>query len=167
MQNSLRPLTPVVVVFVCLLGAFWWGFDTLIDHRRYPNQDLAAGAGAPTRIVLQASQGGHYRVPGRINGHKVVFLIDTGASSITVPAHRADELELERGLRVPVRTAAGMAYAYRTRIERIVIGGITLHDLRGMIMPAMTENTVLLGMSFLQHVNFRQNNGHFIISWPK
>lgn len=167
MQASLRPLMPVAVVFLCLLGALWWGFDTWIEHRRYPNSGLTARAGAPTRIVLEASRGGHYFVPGEINGHRIRFLIDTGASGIGVPGHLAEQLGLERGMRVPVTTAAGTTHAYATRIETIAIGGIRLHNLRGLIIPAMQSDTVLLGMSFLEHVDFRQNNGRFIMRWPK
>jgi len=48
-------------------------------------------------VVLKRSHDGHYIFPGTINGRPVSFLLDTGATLVSVPAHRAEELGLAAG----------------------------------------------------------------------
>jgi aspartyl protease family protein len=55
-----------------------------------------------------------------------------------------------------VATANGEAIAYATRIGRIALGDIVEHDVPATIVPNMGEIEVLLGMSFLSRLDFRQ-----------
>lgn len=162
MTESLRPLTPVMVVFAVLLGAMWWGFDAFLAHRDHPNRDLRTEAPSGP-VVLQANRGGHYVAPGTINGEPVTFLVDTGATAVAIPAGLADRLGLRRGARINVATAAGPATAYRTRIDRLQLGGIQARGVRATINPAMDGSGVLLGMTFLRHLDFRQRDGKLIL----
>ena len=161
--GPLRTLLPVVAAFALLLGLMWLAFGALLERRDNPNRDIATGPGAPTRVVLEAGPGGHYVVPGTINGRSVAFLVDTGASHVAVPAGLADDLDLERGPEIRVVTAAGTTTAYHTRIERIAVGGIVMRDVRGSINPSMGGDRVLLGMTFLRELDFRQQEGRLIL----
>lgn len=163
MQESLRALGPVLATFALLFAVLWFGMDALVERRDHPNRDIATGASGPTRVELEAGPGGQYRVPGTINGQRVSFLVDTGASHVAVPAGLADELGLERGAEIRVRTANGTAIAYDTRIDRIAVGGIQLRDVRGSITPSMGGDDILLGMTFLRAVNFRQQDGRLVL----
>lgn len=163
MSESLRPLAPVAAAFVLLIGAMWWAFDGYLDRKHNPNRDLRTGPQAAERVVLESGPGGHYAVPGQINGRPVKFLVDTGASHVAVPAALAGDLGLERGRRMQVTTAAGRTTAYDTRIDRIALGGIELRDVRGSINPSMDTDFVLLGMTFLRHLDFRQEGGRLIL----
>ncbi|MES1945734.1 clan AA aspartic protease [Salinisphaera sp. C84B14] len=165
MSQSLRPLYPVVGTFV-LLGLLWWGFDQLLDRRAHPNRDVAVGAEAPERLVLDAGPGGHYMVPGEINGQAVRFLIDTGASHVAVPADMAERLGLSRGAPMIVETAAGRVRAHATRLGSVRVGGFTQYDVRASINPAMATDFVLLGMTFLRHVDISQRDGRLILEPP-
>jgi aspartyl protease family protein len=162
MSDALRPLRPVVATFV-LLGVLWWGFDQLLDRRAHPNRDITAGAQAPERLVLEAGPGGHYVVPGEINGEAVRFLIDTGASHVAVPGAMAQRLGLSRGAPMAVETAAGRVRAHATRLGVVRIGGLAQYDVRASINPAMSADFVLLGMTFLRHVNISQRDGRLIL----
>lgn len=167
MSESLRPLAPVAAVFVLLIGAMWWAFDGYLERRNNPNRDLRTGSQVAERVVLEAGPGGHYAVPGEINGRPVKFLVDTGASHVAVPAALADDLGLERGHRIQVATAAGQTSAYHTRIDRIALGGIELRNVRGSINPSMDADFVLLGMTFLRHLDFRQEGGRLVLEPPR
>ena len=166
MSEALRTLTPVVAVFALLLGLMWLAFGELLDQRANPNQGIVSGREGPQRIELQPNAGGHYVAPGQINGRDVTFLIDTGASHVAVPAGIADQLGLERGPEIRVVTAAGTTRAYHTRIDRIALGGIEVEDVRGSINPAMGGDQVLLGMTFLREVEFRQIGERLILERP-
>lgn len=166
MNQPVSTLAPVAAAFVLLIGVMWWAFDGYLDRRHNPNRDLGTGAGATERVVLEASPGGHYAVPGEINGRPVKFLVDTGASHVAVPAALAEDLNLERGPRIRVATAAGETTAYHTRIDRIALGGIELLNIRGSINPSMDADFVLLGMTFLRHLDFSQKDGRLILERP-
>ncbi len=163
MQDSLRALGPVLATFALLFTVLWFGMDTLVDRRDTPNRNVATGADGPRKIELEAGPGGHYRVPGQINGQRVSFLVDTGASHVAVPQGVADELGLERGADIRVVTANGTTTAYNTRIDQIAVGGIQLRDVRGSINPSMGGDDILLGMTFLREVEFRQVGGRLIL----
>lgn len=167
MPESLRLLTPIALVFVALISAMWWGFDLFLDLRGSPNRGIATGPGVAERVVLEAGPGGHYFVAGEINGQPVRFLVDTGAGHVAVPGGLADRLGLSRGAPVRVRTAAGTVTAYQTRIDRIAVGGIVVENIRGSVNPAMDGDFVLLGMTFLRHVDISQRGGRLVLEPPR
>ena len=163
MSEALKPLRPVMATFA-VLGLLWWGFDALLERRAHPNAGIVTGPDGDRRLTLEAGPGGHYLVPGEINGATVDFLVDTGASHVAVPAHMAGRLGLTRGRRMQVNTAAGRAVAWDTTIDEIAVGRLRARDIRGSINPNMDSDFVLLGMTFLRHVDMRQRGGRLILS---
>lgn len=160
MQNSPRELLPVVAVFVVLLAIMWWGFNQVIDHRRHPNQNLVVTSGP---VILEAGSGGHFRAPGTINGAPVLFLVDTGASMVAIPGAVARTINIKRGPRIQVQTASGAATAYLTRLDTVTLGGIVQHDVEAAIIPSMEQDSVLLGMTFLDKVTLLKRGGRLIL----
>lgn len=166
MSESLRALAPMVVVFALLMGLLTWVFDALLEHRANPNLNLASGAGAPTRVVLERNAAGRFVAPGTLNGRPVTFLVDTGADHVAVPVRVADRIGLERGARVPVGTAGGSVMAWATWLDSVTLGGLQLRNVRGTILPGMADDYVLLGMTFLRHVDFSKRGDRLIIEPP-
>jgi aspartyl protease family protein len=113
-------------------------------------------------VVLQRDRSGHYLAEGQINGQAVVFLLDTGATDVALPEDTARELGLDFGPQVDVMTAAGPMKAWRTRLDSVSVGNITLNNVRAMITRGPMEE-VLLGMSFLKHFTLRQQGEELII----
>ncbi len=163
MQQATRSLLLVAGVFVGLIVLAGWALGVLVDVRDQPNRHLAASDDGPTRIELERNPAGQYLVPGRINGVEVTFLVDTGATHVAVPADIAADIGLERGREIAVMTAGGRTTAWQTRIETIQIGGIRQQGVRGSIVPAMASDYVLLGMTFLRHVDFAHRGDRLII----
>ena len=93
---------------------------------------------------------------GRINGATVQFLVDTGATEVSVPAGVARGLGLAKGLAQSVQTANGVIATYSTRLDRVELGTIQLRDVRAHINPHMRSDEVLLGMSFLRNLELVQ-----------
>lgn len=156
----------MLVVFAALLVLMYWGFDALLEKRKHPNLSLATDAGATARVVLKRNRAGRYVAPGTINGQAVTFLVDTGADDVAVPARVAERVGLERGTPIQVITAGGRARAYLTQIDSVTLGGIRLRYVEGSINPAMKGDFVLLGMTFLRHVDFSQRGDELIIEPP-
>ncbi len=119
------------------------------------------------RVVLIRNRYGHYVASGRINGHPVDFLVDTGASDVNVPASVAKRLALTRGAPFYARTANGTITVYRTRLDSVQLGGIRLEDLNGSINPNMEGDSVLLGMEFLKRLDFSQSGRELTLTRVK
>ncbi len=149
------------IIFLALLALF---FNHLLDTRNNPNQHLATASIAGNReVVLQRNPYGHYVATGKINGHPVTFLLDTGASDIAIPASIAQTLKLAPGPQIQVQTANGVALAERTFVHSISLGDITLHDLPATILHHYRDNEVLLGMSFLKQLELVQKGNTLTI----
>ncbi|MCP4595073.1 TIGR02281 family clan AA aspartic protease [Neptuniibacter sp.] len=143
------------VAWVILLGLLYLYFDKTVADKYNPNRALTATqSNAP--VVLKRNRSGHYIAPGKINGVKVTFLLDTGATTISVPQSVADEIGLLRGHRQQVGTANGTIDVYASELDTVQLGSITLQNIRGHINPHMEGKTVLLGMSFMRHLEMTQ-----------
>jgi aspartyl protease family protein len=69
---------------------------------------------------------------------------------------------LKFGPRIVVMTAAGPSPAWRTRLDRVQVGTLSLDNVRATITPGLGQQA-LLGMSFLQYFNWRQENSRLVI----
>ncbi len=117
----------------------------------------AAKAEKPS-LVLAADGQGHFFTPGTINGASVRFLVDTGATFVSMGAGdaRRARIDLEKGTPGMTMTANGMAKVWRVRLGNLKVGNITLHDVDATVhqhdMPI-----VLLGMSVLNRMEMRRD----------
>lgn len=140
-------------------------FGKMLDHNRNPNQQIAGAVSenGVREVVLERNRHGHYLANGRIDGQTVEFLLDTGASDVSVPEDVAQRLGLKRGAPLTYSTANGNITAYDTLLPSLTIGNIELQNVRASINPHMDGETILLGMSFLKHLEFTQRGDTLII----
>lgn len=134
------------------------GFNHWLDGQRNPNRDPAGmvHADGMREVALQRNRHGHYIATGHINGQPVTFMLDTGASDISIPGAVAERLALQRGAPQRYRTANGIITGYLTSLRQVELGPVVLHDVRASINPHMEGEEILLGMSFLRHLEFTQ-----------
>jgi aspartyl protease family protein len=110
---------------------------------------------------------GHFATDGRIDGQRINFMVDTGASVVALNETSAARF----GLRpVPgdytsrVTTANGTIKAAPVRIAMIELGGVIVRDVDALVLPdeALSEN--LLGLSFLSKLKrFEYANGKLLL----
>ncbi len=148
----------IFAAWILALGLLTWLFSGFLEYQRNPNRQVEASADGRGNIevTLQRNRAGHYLAAGQINGQPVVFLLDTGATDVAVPETLANRLGLERKYRSVSRTANGNITTWSTRLDSVDLGGIRRPDVRATILPNMTGNEVLLGMSFLKHLELIQ-----------
>lgn len=112
---------------------------------------------------LELSSDGHYRSTASINGSSISVLVDTGATTVALSfedARRAGIRLSDLDFSIPVNTANGTVQAAPVVIRRITVGGITVEDVKAMVLPEGALSGTLLGMSFLSRLNsyeVRQN----------
>ena len=140
--------------WMLLLGAMFWFFVDWSEREANPNRNVVATASA--EIVLQRARDGHYYANGEINGQRVNFLLDTGATQIALSRSQAEALGLTLGPALTLQTAAGPATGYPTRLARVRLGAIEMHDLGAVVSEKMSGEAVLLGMNFLKRLELVQ-----------
>ena len=113
-------------------------------------QTVAQASGRSLDIPRDAR--GHFQTDGRIEGQRVNFMIDTGASLVALNEKSAARFGLRPSrsdYNATVTTANGTIKAARTRLAMIELGGLVVRDVDALVLPdeALSEN--LLGLSFL------------------
>jgi aspartyl protease family protein len=136
----------------------------------------AARNAVPAETVAQAGNRslsiprdarGHFATDGRIDGQRIDFMVDTGASLVALNEKSAARFGLRpsRGdYTATVSTANGTIKAARSRLAMIELGGLVVRDVDVMVLPdeALSEN--LLGLSFLSKLKrFEYANGRLVL----
>ncbi len=168
--NSTQRMGRIMVytAWMLVLALLTLFFSDLLEQQHNPNRGLIAKSdGKPvTQVVLQRNRAGHYVANGRINGKVVRFLVDTGATDVAIPAALAQRLNLKKGRKGISRTANGDTITYRTVLDSVDLGGLIQYDVRASILPGMMGDEVLLGMSYLKHLEIIQRGGELKLRRP-
>ncbi len=147
----------VGAMWLLLLGLLTLFFNDFLEQQYNPNQQIASvQRNGQQELELQRNKYGHYVASGMINQQPVVFMLDTGATDISIPLKVAKRLGLQPGRAVTYQTANGPALNYATQLDSVSLGNITLYNLPASINPNVNQDDVLLGMSFLKHLEFSQ-----------
>jgi len=134
-------------------------------QRTTSTQTVAQAGGRSISIPRDAR--GHFQAVGRIDGQRIDFMVDTGASVVALNEKSAARFGLRPSpsdYRATVSTANGTIKAARTRIAMMDVGGLIVRDVEAMVLPdeALSEN--LLGLSFLSRLKrFEYANGTMVL----
>lgn len=160
---SAEPIAPkigknmMIVAWVIAMGLLVWMFGSWEDHQLNPNSvPLSAKTANGAEVTLMSNRQGHYVTSGSINQKPVVFLVDTGATTVAIPGALQQELGLVAGRAYSSITANGTARAYSTVVQQLKIGDIELFNVQASILPGMQGTKILLGMSVLREIEFTQ-----------
>lgn len=143
-------------------------FEDELDKQYNPNSQpqVSLNSSGQAEVILKQNRQGHYVTKGTINETSVTFLLDTGATQVSIPAHIADQLQLDSYGSYPVQTANGRVTVYKTKIDQLSIGNIFLYNVAAHINPAMKNDEILLGMSALKQLDFQQTGKQLILREP-
>jgi len=127
----------------------------------------AAPVSSGSRVVIDPDRRGHFRVEGAIDGRRLDFLVDTGASVVTLTETEAARLGFHPAPRdyvAQLKTANGTVRGAPMRLGMVEIGGLMLRNVTAVVLPdeALSEN--LLGLSFLARLHrFEYRDGRLVL----
>ena len=124
------------------------------------NQSIAGNFKKPTRnsVRIPADQYGMYFIKGTINGQATNFLVDTGATNVTISGNKAKSLGIDyrKGLEGEAHTANAIVPAWRVQLDAVEIGGILARNVTATVLSGDKPAEVLLGNSFLGRMDLQQ-----------
>ncbi len=122
----------------------------------------ADASGHVLRIPMRSD--GHFWAVGAVNGQRVDFLIDSGATTtaLSASAARMAGIDATTSLQIPVDTANGTIMASPIRIGELAVGPIRQTDARATVSD-VSGDLNLLGMSFLSKLKSWKVEGRTLI----
>jgi aspartyl protease family protein len=134
----------------------------------HPTPPVAAAAATNSRsVVVPRSSRGHFEVDGRVNGRRLGFMVDTGASLIALTAHDAARLGIhpaQNAFIAEVKTANGMVRGAPVQLDSVEVGNLELHDVAALVLPDQALSDNLLGLSFLSRLHrFEYSDGRLVL----
>lgn len=117
------------------------------------------------RVSIGAGAGGHHFAQGHINGFAVEFMVDTGATAVSMNYLMAERLGLNyrAGKPVMMNTANGVKEAWLVILDRVAVGNLEYTHIEGVVSSTRSPDVILLGNSFLGKVDLRVENGLMIL----
>lgn len=126
-------------------------------------QGVSAGGGSSSSgsqtVVLTANSQGHFVTTGTINGASTRFVVDTGATYVSMSSAEARRLGLDytKGERGAMSTANGTVPAYKVTLNTVRVGEISMNQVDAAVIEGGSPPVTLLGMSFLNRVEMKRD----------
>jgi aspartyl protease family protein len=137
--------------------------ETLQMGQHFESSELT---GSRNAVTLPADSRGQFIASGMVNGGHMRFMVDTGATFVSLPASEARRLGIDyrRGQRGQSMTANGPVAVYRVVLDNVTLGDITLLNVEATVheMPGMDMG--LLGMSFLNRTEMRREGQNLTLT---
>ena len=152
----------VASVFVVRMLDHDSGADAKVSAAPRPAVQAASG----TRTVVIRADNGRFETDGRIDGRRIDFMVDTGATHIALRQSDADRLGYrtnDRDYTMRISTANGVGLAAPVELSMVEIGDIRVRNVAAIVVPDEALGVNLLGMSFLARVHFAHERGQLVI----
>jgi aspartyl protease family protein len=117
-------------------------------------------------VTLSRGNGGHFWTDARVDGRRLEFVVDTGATQIALRASDAAMLGIHptpRDYSIKVGTANGVTRAAMVQLRMVEIGNIVVRDVPALVHADGSLGVNLLGMSFLSRVRFTHDRGKLVL----
>jgi aspartyl protease family protein len=116
---------------------------------------------AATVVHIRKNQQLQYITTALINGFSVPVLVDTGANIVAFNARTARKLgvDYKQGVPSTISTASGQVRGYRVMLDSVDVGGLIARNVEASVLEGSHPQTVLLGISYLQHVEMHEKDG--------
>ena len=130
-------------------------------------RDMGGGISTPDAREARITRNnlGQYITQGSINSRTVDMLLDTGANVMAINANEARRLGIDYkdGNPVRVSTASDTVKGFQVTLASVSVGGIRIPNVEATVLEGAYPEIILLGMSYLRHVKFSEDNGVMLL----
>jgi len=162
LSRSLQYLAVWALLFVGVIAAYGLWSDIRRDIA--PAQAMLQDG----RIELPQGRDGHYHMTLTVNGARIDFVVDTGASDIVLSQSDADRAGLDPDTLAYIgsaQTANGVVQTAPVRLDIVQLGDRTDRDLRAVVNGGAMDGS-LLGMAYLRLFSrIEIADGTMILTW--
>lgn len=152
-RTTRRGSFAILVFWGAMLGVLYLGFS-YVEQRQ--QAAYVAHAGDQGELVIPRGRDGHFRVTGEVNGLAVVFLVDTGASSVAISEALAQKAGLTGGQVITLQTANGALPGRMLRNVPVRAGHLgPTPAVVAVGLVGLDEDKALLGQSFLSRFDIQ------------
>jgi aspartyl protease family protein len=125
----------------------------------------ARPSGAQSATLWPDAQG-HFVATGAINGIAVRFLVDTGATQVSLSNSEAKRLGINyiAGQKTLTATANGVVPTYKVKLDEVRFGDIVLNNVDGLVHAGDNLPIALLGMSFLNRMEMKRDGEKMVLT---
>ena len=147
----------IVVFWLVIMGAVYGG----IQHVMKPRQVTVSTAGDMT---IPRARDGHFYVAGTVAGQPVMFLVDTGASLVTVSQELANSAGLGAGTPTRFHTANGVIDGRVVANVPVSIGPASVSGVKVAVgLVGIGPERALLGQSFLSRFQITLTKNEMVL----
>jgi len=127
--------------------------------------DSTPPADRSSSVTLSADARGHFVTSATVNGRPVNFLVDTGATLVTLSRAEATRIGLDygSGSAIQSETANGVVRGWRVSLASVSVGDVTVRDVDAMVIDNDTPPVGLLGMSFLGRFDMHRQGSTLVL----
>lgn len=114
------------------------------------------------QLKLKQNASGHYLTEGNVDGRPLIFVVDTGASHVSLPEKDAHDAQIYCDKTININTANGKSSSCTAKAKKLQFGSFAVENIDVVIAPNLTQP--LLGMNVLQLFKIEQDKGEMTIS---
>lgn len=156
------------IILVLMVG---YSFRDEVKNSRFIGELLPSNARMNDRgeIVLYAREDGHFYVEALVNHTPLLFMVDTGATGISLSRKDAQRAGIEVNrltYNIPHSTANGISFSASETMGRLEIAGLVFEQLPVSISKEGRLERSLLGMTFLRKLQSYRVEGDVLTLVP-
>jgi aspartyl protease family protein len=160
-EKSVSPiktgLIPMMIFWCVVMGLLY----LLMTHYLKPKQAQVQANGD---LVIKRSPDGHFYTPGLVNGQEAIFMVDTGASLVSVSEAFAQKAHLSGGMPTTFQSANGEHPGRVVDGVEVAIGPVRVGPVKvGVGLHMGDDNEALLGQSFLSKFDITMNKNQMVL----
>jgi aspartyl protease family protein len=159
--RSVSPLksgfVPMLIFWCVVMGVLYM----LMTHFLKPTQTQVLSNGD---LVIERARDGHFYAMGTVNGREAKFMVDTGASVVSVSEEFAQQAGLTGGTPTTFHTANGPLNGRLVQGVTVALGPVSVSNVRlGVGLVGGDNSDALLGQSFLSKFEITINEKKMVL----
>lgn len=152
-RTARRGAIGIALFWVLLAGALFAVFKWVEEQERQSLVPYTTGEG---HLVIPRERDGHFYVNGEVNHVPVRFLVDTGASAVSVSDAQAEQAQLPEGRPITLQTANGERPGRLVHGVPVKVGHLALNNVTVVSgLTGLPADQALLGQSFLRQFDVK------------